>query len=183
VLAGLPSGWRNNPTVPQTTVFDAGTVHYQFDRDRLTCDVDGEPLELTVLDTEIQAPDRVRLDVEHGGLRAAYEVHVAGDRCYVDGPDGGTTFVEQPRFPEPTASMEPGSLTAAMPGAVTRVAVREGERVAAGQPVLVLEAMKMEHPVPAPADGVVTHLYVEVGQQVETGAVLAVVTEEEPDAS
>jgi propionyl-CoA carboxylase alpha chain len=179
VLAGLPSGWRNNPTVPQTTVFDAGTVHYRSDREGLTCDLDGEPLDLRVLGTQLLAPDRVRLDVEHGGLRAAYEVHVAGDRYYVDGPDGGTTFVEQPRFPEPTASMEPGSLTAAMPGAVTRVAVREGERVAAGQPVLVLEAMKMEHPVLAPADGVVTHLYVEVGQQVETGAVLAVVTEAE----
>jgi propionyl-CoA carboxylase alpha chain len=185
VLSGLPSGWRNNPTVPQTTVFDAGTVHYRFGPEGLTCDVDGEPVQLRLLGTEAfegqsgHFGPRVRLDVEHDGLRAAYEVHVVGDRCYVDGPDGGTTFVEQPRFPEPTASMEPGSLTAAMPGAVTRVAVREGERVAAGQPVLVLEAMKMEHPVLAPADGVVTHLYVEVGQQVETGAVLAVVTEAE----
>ena len=187
VLGGLPSGWRNNPTVPQTTVFDTATVHYRFDRTGVTCDVDGEPVELNLLEVlgrEGGHGPRLRLDVEHDGLREAYEVHVVGDRVYVDGPDGASTFVEQPRFPEPTANVQPGSLTAAMPGAVTRVAVAEGDRVAAGQLVLVLEAMKMEHPVLSPADGVVSTVAVEVGQQVETGAVLAIVTEEEErDAS
>jgi propionyl-CoA carboxylase alpha chain len=148
-------------------------------------------VQLTVLDTQIQGENghfgpRVRLDVEHDGLRAAYEVHVVGDRFYVDGPDGASTLVEQPRFPEPTANVQPGSLTAAMPGSVTRIAVAEGDAVTTGQLVLVLEAMKMEHPVLAPTDGVVETLAVEVGQQVETGAVLAVVTEsdeEKRDAS
>ena len=112
-----------------------------------------------------------------------FAVHVDGDRCYVDGPDGATTLVEQPRFPAPTASVEPGSLTAAMPGAVTRVAVAEGDEVRAGQLVLVLEAMKMEHPVVAPTDGVVTSLHATVGAQVETGAVLAVVGEHTPTES
>jgi propionyl-CoA carboxylase alpha chain len=55
----------------------------------------------------------------------------------------------------------------------------EGQPVAAGQLVLVLEAMKMEHPVVAPAPGVVQTLHVGVGAQVETGAVLAVLTESE----
>jgi propionyl-CoA carboxylase alpha chain len=181
VLAGLPSGWRNNPTVPQTTTFDVGAVHYRVDRTGVTADVDGEPVDLRVLGAEVQGPGRVRLDVEADGLRGTFDVHVVGDRCYVDGPDGATTLVEQPRFPEPTASVEPGSLTAAMPGAVTRVAVAEGDEVRAGQLVLVLEAMKMEHPVVAPADGVVTHLYADVGRQVETGAVLAVVSEHDTD--
>jgi propionyl-CoA carboxylase alpha chain len=177
VLSGLPSGWRNNPTVPQTTAFDVGTVHYRIDRSGVTADVDGEPVPLTVLGTEVERPGRVRLDVEVGGLRSTYAVHVDGDRCHVDGPDGATTLVELPRFPEPTASVEPGSLTAAMPGSVTRVAVAEGDEVRAGQLVLVLEAMKMEHPVVAPTDGVITHLNADVGRQVETGAVLAVVSE------
>jgi propionyl-CoA carboxylase alpha chain len=177
VLAGLPAGWRNNPTAPQTTAFDTGTVRYRIDRGGVTADVDGEPVELTVLATEVDGPGRVRLDVVADGLRTTYEVHVDGNRCWVDGPDGSSTLVEQPRFPEPSASVEPGSLTAAMPGAVTRVAVTEGEQVRAGQLVLVLEAMKMEHPVVAPTDGVITHLYAGMGQQVETGAVLAVVSE------
>jgi propionyl-CoA carboxylase alpha chain len=179
VLAGLPSGWRNNPTAPQTTAFDAGTVRYRTDRCGVTADVDGEPVPLAVLGTAVEGPGRVRLDVESDGLRSTFAVHVDGDRCHVDGPDGATTLVELPRFRQPTPSVRPGSLTAAMPGAVTRVAVAEGDEVRAGQLVLVLEAMKMEHPVVAPAAGVVTSLPAREGQQVETGAVLAVVTEHE----
>ncbi|WP_245177452.1 biotin carboxylase N-terminal domain-containing protein [Geodermatophilus sp. DF01_2] len=189
VLAGLPSGWRNNPTGPQTTVFDVGTVHYRLDRTGLTADVDGEPVQLSLLATEVrpvgpgEAGRSCRLDVEADGLRSSYEVRVDGDRCYVDGPEGASTLVEQPRFPDPAAAVQPGSLTAAMPGAVTRVAVAENERVSAGQLVLVLEAMKMEHPVLAPGDGVVQALHVAVGQQVETGAVLAVVSDTETEGN
>jgi propionyl-CoA carboxylase alpha chain len=62
-----------------------------------------------------------------------------------------------------------------MPGAVLRVAVEPGQAVTAGDVVLVLEAMKMEHPVTAPADGVVAELAVGVGSQVDAGQVLAVV--------
>lgn len=179
VLAGLPSGWRNNPTVPQTTVFDAGTVHYRLDRTGLTADVDGTPVPLTVLGTEVVGSGRVRLQVEADGLRGTYEVHVHGDRLFVDAPDGSTTLAERPRFPEPTAKVTPGSLAAAMPGTVSRVAVAEGDRVDAGQLVLVLEAMKMEHPVVSPTAGVVQALHVHVGAQVEAGATLAVVAETE----
>jgi propionyl-CoA carboxylase alpha chain len=62
-----------------------------------------------------------------------------------------------------------------MPGAVVRIAVEVGSRVSAGAPVLWLEAMKMQHQINAPADGVVTELPVAVGQQIDVGAVLAVV--------
>ena len=62
-----------------------------------------------------------------------------------------------------------------MPGTVVRVAVEPGSEVVAGQAVLVLEAMKMQHTISAPTDGVVTDL-VAVGQQVAAGDVLAVVS-------
>jgi propionyl-CoA carboxylase alpha chain len=61
---------------------------------------------------------------------------------------------------------------------VLRLGVSVGETVRAGQPVLWLEAMKMEHQITAPADGVVTELPVGVGQQVEVGTLLAVVPSE-----
>jgi propionyl-CoA carboxylase alpha chain len=64
-----------------------------------------------------------------------------------------------------------------MPGSVLRVEVEPGDRVAKGQAVLVLEAMKMEHQIAAPADGVVSGVHVEKGQQVEAGAVLAIIQE------
>ena len=73
--------------------------------------------------------------------------------------------------------MASGSLLAPMPGTVVSVAVEKGAEVTAGQPVLVLEAMKMQHTVAAPHDGVVTQVDVQPGQQVAAGDVLAVVEE------
>jgi propionyl-CoA carboxylase alpha chain len=70
-----------------------------------------------------------------------------------------------------------------MPGTVVRVAVAEGDAVTAGQPLLWLEAMKMEHQIAAPADGVVSEVNVSPGQQVDVGAVLAVVAPNATDTS
>ncbi|MGW4801958.1 acetyl-CoA carboxylase biotin carboxyl carrier protein subunit [Nonomuraea sp. NPDC004297] len=64
-----------------------------------------------------------------------------------------------------------------MPGNVLRVEVRPGDRVVKGQAILVLEAMKMEHRISAPADGVVAGVHVEKGRQVDAGAVLAIIQE------
>ncbi|MEH0969831.1 biotin carboxylase N-terminal domain-containing protein [Micromonospora sp. CPCC 205546] len=121
-------------------------------------------------------PDRVLLDVD--GVRRAYRVHRVSSDVFVDGPDGAASLTELPRFPEPTAELAAGSLVAPLPGAVTRVHVEVGQRVAAGDLLLTLEAMKLEHPVLAPADGVVAELPVAAGGQVDTGAVLAVVNPE-----
>ncbi|WP_343308762.1 biotin/lipoyl-containing protein, partial [Streptomyces malaysiensis] len=124
------------------------------------------------------APARVVLDV--AGVRRTFEVTAYGDRRYVDTPRGCHVFTALPRFPDPTARTEPGSLLAPMPGTVVRVAeVKAGDRVEAGQPLLWLEAMKMEHRVTAPAAGVLTALHATPGHQVEVGALLAVVTAEE----
>jgi len=70
-----------------------------------------------------------------------------------------------------------GSLLAPMPGTVISVAVEQGESVGAGQTVLVLEAMKMQHTVTAPQAGVITEIDVRPGAQVAAGEVLAVVEE------
>ncbi|NJP34109.1 ATP-binding protein [Micromonospora thermarum] len=119
------------------------------------------------------ATERVVLDVD--GVRRAYRVHRQGSEVFVDGPDGAASLAELPRFPLPTAELAAGSLLAPLPGAVTRVHVEVGQRVAAGDLLLTLEAMKLEHPVLAPTDGVVAELPVPAGGQVDTGAVLAVV--------
>jgi biotin carboxyl carrier protein len=62
-----------------------------------------------------------------------------------------------------------------MPGAVVRVLAEQGAEVTAGQPLLVLEAMKMEHEIVAPVDGTLAELRVQQGTQVEAGTVLAVI--------
>jgi 3-methylcrotonyl-CoA carboxylase alpha subunit len=72
-----------------------------------------------------------------------------------------------------------GAIVAPMPGKVTSVEVSKGGKVAKGQRLLTLEAMKMEHGLVAPFDGVVAELNVKAGAQVQVDAVLAVVKQED----
>ncbi|MGN0101507.1 MAG: biotin carboxylase N-terminal domain-containing protein [Dietzia sp.] len=108
---------------------------------------------------------------------ARYETPGADTVVEVDSPLGPVSLIEPPRYTDPAAEVAAGSLLAPMPGAVIRVAVSVGDTVTAGQPLLWMEAMKMEHTISAAVDGIVTELPVEVGTQVESGTVLAVVTE------
>jgi biotin carboxyl carrier protein len=105
-------------------------------------------------------------------------VHQAGDVCYIDSSLGSTVLAELPRFPEPGSHTAPGSLLAPMPGTVVRLGAANGDQVAAGAAIVVLEAMKMEHTISAPNAGTVTDLAVTVGETVEVGTVLAIVKEE-----
>ncbi|MDP1907090.1 MAG: biotin/lipoyl-containing protein, partial [Hyphomicrobium sp.] len=69
-----------------------------------------------------------------------------------------------------------GSLAAPMPGKVIAVMVQPGAKVARGAPLLILEAMKMEHTICAPADGVVSVVYFQAGEQVTEGSELIAIT-------
>jgi propionyl-CoA carboxylase alpha chain len=178
VLAGIPSGWRNVGGPPQRVTYALGErtleVAYAFRRSGLHLSVDGQPLAVRLLRA---APDAVELEVE--GVRRAYAVHRVAGWSYVDGPDGTAALAEVPRFADPNAVAHAGSLLAPMPGGVVRVLVATGDPVTAGQPLLVLEAMKMEHTVAAPVDGLVAEVAVAPGDQVDTGQVLVVVEEED----
>lgn len=109
-----------------------------------------------------------------GGVRRRLRVEVAGERVWVDGPDGSIGWERIPRFPEPGAAAAAGSLVAPMPGLVRRVRVAEGDTVEEGAALVVMEAMKMEHSVVAPAAGVVAAVTVSEGQTVDAGATLVV---------
>jgi propionyl-CoA carboxylase alpha chain len=176
VLGTLPSGWRNVGGAPQRVGYAVGEetveVSYRLGRDGLRVTVDGEPLDARLVS---DAPDLVELEV--GGVRRAYAVHRAGGVAYVDGPDGSAALAEVPRFADPNAVAHAGSLLAPMPGGVVRVLAEAGAAVTAGQPLMVLEAMKMEHTVVAPVDGVLREIGISPGDQVDTGQVLAVVEE------
>jgi propionyl-CoA carboxylase alpha chain len=111
------------------------------------------------------------------GMRLGFGVHRVGDVSYVDSPEGSVTLVAMPRFPTASGPAE-GSLTAPLPGEVRQVLVVPGQRVRAGDLLLTLEAMKLEHPVHAPSAGVVAAVPVTPGSEVDTGAVLAVVSPE-----
>jgi acetyl-CoA/propionyl-CoA carboxylase biotin carboxyl carrier protein len=75
-----------------------------------------------------------------------------------------------------------GPITSPMPGTVLVVKASAGDRVTAGTPLLVVEAMKMEHTITAPVDGVLTELHVQAGQQVALNQPLALVIPEENES-
>jgi acetyl-CoA carboxylase biotin carboxylase subunit len=171
--AAAPSGWRNNRTDLARRVLLAGTreveVGYRLGREP-RFEVDGEPLDVTPVAVE---PGEVRLRV--GPVVRRFLVRGAGDsEAYVDTGRGTLRLRRRPRFPEPESQVPEGSLLAPMPGTVVRVVVAEGDPVTAGQPLLVLEAMKMEHEVAAHAAGTVASLPVAAGTAVDTGQVLVV---------
>lgn len=178
VLRGLPSGWRTLVSQDQTVSFTAGAegveVKYRFGRSGLTAAVDGH-----CLDVRLFGASATMVDAEIDGVRRRYAVTSSGTRHYVDSSLGSTTLIEVPRFPDPAATVEVGSLLAPMPGLVVRVEVSQGAKVSAGTTIVVLEAMKMEHTVRVPADGVVATILVTAGDQVATGQVLAVVQADE----
>ena len=125
------------------------------------------------------SPTRVTLEVDGVRRRFAVARYVdAQNRAvtYVDSDATSVTLRDVPRFTDPSAVGKPGSLLAPMPGSVIRIAVEIGDQVTQGQPLLWLEAMKMEHTVHAPADGVVAELAVVAGQQLAVGDVLAVIS-------
>ena len=166
----FPSGWRNVPSQPQWTSFDGTRVEYTQARDGLTASVAGEALAARVWGA---AADLVDLSVD--GVRYRCAVHL-GPTTYVDSVLGHSALVEDDRYPVPGSALAAGSLTAAMPGTVLRVDVKVGDVVSSGDTLVVLEAMKMEHAVKALVAGTVSELFVTAGQQVDAGAVLAVVS-------
>ncbi|MFE2157337.1 acetyl/propionyl/methylcrotonyl-CoA carboxylase subunit alpha [Streptomyces lydicus] len=163
-------GFRNLPAQPQTKRYRTepdGVEHevrYRHTRDGLAAD-----------GVQVVHADAGRVVLETGGVRRTFTVARYGDRVHVN----GTALTALPRFPDPAAQTAPGSLLAPMPGTVVRIAdgLTEGARVEAGQTLLWLEAMKMEHKITAPAAGTLTALPVRTGRQVEVGALLAVVTD------
>ncbi|WP_134740437.1 biotin carboxylase N-terminal domain-containing protein [Nocardioides sp. 503] len=164
VQRGVPVAWRNVVSQPQVTRFGDHEVSWLGGRDGYQ--VDG----LTVL---VAGSHEVTL--EEQGVASTYAVRVDGGAVEVDGPLGHARLVRTPRFVDPAEQVASGSLLAPMPGTVVRVAVEPGASVATGDPVLVLEAMKMQHTVSAPHDGTVTEIHVQPGTQVAAGEVLAVV--------
>jgi propionyl-CoA carboxylase alpha chain len=171
VQRGIPVAWRNVVSQPQRTVFEDVSTGSTTAVEWLGAyTVDGH----TVV---AAGPESVTLETD--GVRTSYSIAVDGAAVDVDSPRGHTRLTRVPRFVDPAEQVASGSLLAPMPGTVVSVAVEPGQQVEAGQQVLVLEAMKMQHQVTAPHAGTVTQIDVKPGAQVAAGEVLAVVEESE----
>jgi len=183
VFGSIPSGWRNLASGYQVKTYrcesgiDSDTEHrieYRFTRTGLALPQDASVQLVSASTDEVVLADG-------NGVACSFAVARHDLDVYVDSARGPVHLVAVPRFPDPVSSVEQGSLVAPMPGNVIRLGAQVGDTVTAGQPLIWLEAMKMEHTITAPADGVLTHLNVDTGQQVEVGAVLARVEAPDPE--
>jgi len=113
-------------------------------------------------------------------VERVFEVEVEGKRFSVTARERLETLV-QPRKPKPPARVGAGvgggtdTLVAPMQGTIVKILVAKGQQVKSGEPIVVLEAMKMENSILAHVEGTVEDLKVKEGQSIETGATIAVI--------
>jgi propionyl-CoA carboxylase alpha chain len=171
-LAAAPSGWRNARMPEQRVVLVCREreieVRYRALRDGRFRFGDGAH-------ARIHAWSPGAIDAEIDGRRASARIERAGDRLVIQRPRGDLELVLKPRFELPGAVVVAGGFVAPMPGKVLELRVQVGDRVQSGETLVILEAMKMEHPMRATEDGVVAEVRVAQGDQVEAGTVLLVV--------
>ncbi len=153
-------------------------------------DADGEVVHSGRVTVHGHGPDHLDVEVEGhrqrvtvaGGAGGAGTGSGVSPRRQVLAPGLGIVDLElAPRFPDRTSSEVPGATRAPMPGVVVTIAVEVGQEVAEGEPLVTVEAMKMEHKVTAPMRGTVTEVRVAAGEQVDADEVLVVVQDPSTD--
>jgi propionyl-CoA carboxylase alpha chain len=174
VLRTIPAGWRNNRSSLESVSYlfrgDEIKVGYGLNRDgSFTCTIGEASHHVRCFPVEGSA-----VVIEVDGVRRRATVLANGADIWVQLPAGQVALVEMPRFPEATSEDRKGGYTAPMPGKVIALHAGSGDMVSAGDLLIVLEAMKMEHRIVAASDGVVLNIRVAVGDQVEAGQLLVV---------
>ncbi|MDO7578215.1 MAG: biotin/lipoyl-binding protein [SAR86 cluster bacterium] len=166
----MPSNWTNgrmpHQRIKLMILKNEIEIKYQLKRSGL--------FEVMGTNCKIHAVDESGIDVEVGSHRFFAQVTRANDQILINMPFGDLDAVIVPRFIEPGNEIPEGGLVAPMPGKVIEVRVKKGDKVKAGDTLIIIEAMKMEHSIKATENGKVTKLMVSLNQQVDNGATLLV---------
>jgi acetyl/propionyl-CoA carboxylase alpha subunit len=171
-----PPGWRNVRWVDQKVRYKLGTAAVELGYHPV-----GEGFEFAIGGKTTHVSrfggngDHLWF-VGHAGHRRTARVAATGAMIHVLSEGTMFSFHAEPRFPEHVHQAVEGGLVAPMPGKVVKILAAAGDAIVAGAPLVVLEAMKMEHTVRAPDAGTVRALHVAVGDQVDADRLLAVVT-------
>jgi 3-methylcrotonyl-CoA carboxylase alpha subunit len=166
-------GWRLHGGATRRFDLDVGGAHHAVTLHRLhdgalTLAVGGQRWPFAA-----RALGHDRHDVSLGDRRWTLAVYAEGERITVFAPEGTLALQElDPIAHAGEGAVEGGRLTAPMPGKVVAFLAKAGDAVKAGQPLAVMEAMKMEHTIAAPRDGTVAELLYGIGDQVAEGAEL-----------
>ena len=172
LLGDLPSGWRNSRLPKQKMNFICGEteipINYRSRRDG-NFDLNEDSV------VKIFQWNNKSISLEIDGHRISSKVTKSDDHVIVQMPWGNVSLEVVPRFVLPGSEEVIGGLIAPMPGKVVDLKVKVGDKVSKGDPVVILEAMKMEHQVNAPEAGKVKEIYIKKEQQLDNGALLMIV--------
>jgi geranyl-CoA carboxylase alpha subunit len=170
--AGL-AGWRNSASAPLLQQIGLGDGRWSTEvtalpDGQLRIQVAGETLQLKRFDINERWAN-----LEINGIRRRYAYQLAAGQLWLFTRPGNLLLQDQTLLPvSGLAGTSTGTLKAPMDGAIVEVLVSEGSPVSKGQLLLVLEAMKMEHPLKAGIDGVIKRLQVSAGDQVKNRQIL-----------
>ncbi len=175
VLATIPSGWRNNPAAMQQVRYrhreeEVLTRYLAKGGGPFAYDVAGHTGEARILRSQ---DGRIELEID--GVQRTLSVVSRGAAHWVQGAAGEVQLAELPRFPEREREQAAGGYLAPMPGRIVSVNVKAGQQVTAGELLVIVEAMKMEHAITCAEGGTVKEVRVAAEEQVEAGHVLLVV--------
>ena len=168
----MPSGWTNGRLPNQKVTFEFENTEYDFEYKQKR---DQKFLFSNNKKAFIYSSDEDGIDMIFDGKRHYSRVTVSKSNILVHMPFGDVMLELKPRFKMPGTEVTIGGLIAPMPGKVIDVKVKKGKKVKAGDTLVILEAMKMEHSIKASEDGTVSELLISVNDQVENGALLMVV--------
>lgn len=173
LLQNLPSGWRNNFYQPQEIrlllVGEEWLVRYRYQAGVFQFFIAELEYSASLMDTT--PADQVRLSID--GLQLTIALAESGDQLFLHWPAFGNLTIDLlPRFPEVVRTQIPGGYESPMPGEVVQVLVTVGQKVAAGESLIVLSSMKMENTIAAEAAGTVEEVFVQNGQRIEAGFLL-----------
>jgi acetyl/propionyl-CoA carboxylase alpha subunit len=176
LLAELPPAYRNNP-------YRDPSIKFQIDgteREVSWRSVGNNRFEVKAADFPIRARmlscEREVIRLSMDGIQRSFNITQVDDWLYVQSPLGSCVVRRAPRHPIHQTAAEQGSANSPMPGSVLKLLIEVGQHVAAGDPLLVLEAMKMEHTMRAAMEGRVEAVLVKQGEVVAPGQLLVKIT-------
>src|SRR5215510_9599751 len=181
LLAELPSSYRNNPYRDPSIKFQIGAGDVEVAWSRTGAGAyrarvfDSTVTALVLSSTSEGLSGVIRIEID--GVQRAFEIIEAGNELFVHSSLGSRVIKRPPRHPAPQAASEQASANSPMPGKVLKILVETGQKVSAGDPLIILEAMKMEHTMRAIAPGVVEAVLVSDGEVVGPGQLLVQITE------
>jgi propionyl-CoA carboxylase alpha chain len=170
VTGFMPANWTNGrmPLQRIKLLFaqDEIEVKYKLNKDNL--------YEVMGSICKIYHCDSFGIDIQIDSHRFYAHITEAGSEIVINMPFGDVNASVLPRFIEPGNDVPEGGLIAPMPGKVIDVKVKKGSKVKAGDTLVIIEAMKMEHSIKATETGKIAKVMIQLNDQVDNGATLLV---------